>query len=143
MKIRLVMLGKTKRPELRALFADYVGRIERACEITVSDLREPTEAALARLKIDTAAHIVLLDAGGREHTSQEFARWLGALRDRGARELVFLCGNDIGFPAAFRKHAKEAISLSKLTMPHELARVVLAEQIYRALAILSGHPYAK
>ena len=143
MKIRLIMLGKTNRPELRALFEDYVGRIQRACEITVSDLREPTEAALARLKIDSSAHTVLLDAGGREHTSREFARWLGALRDRGARELVFLCGNDVGFPPAFRKWAKEEISLSTLTMPHDLARVVLAEQIYRALAILSGHPYAK
>ena len=143
MKIRLVMLGKTKRPELRVLFEDYVGRIQRGCEIVVSDLREPTEEALARVKMDSAAHIVLLDADGRQHTSQAFARWLGALRDRGARELVFLCGNDVGFPMAFRKRAKETLSLSKLTLPHELARVVLAEQIYRALAILAGHPYAK
>jgi 23S rRNA (pseudouridine1915-N3)-methyltransferase len=143
MKIRLVMLGKTKRPELRALFEDYLERIQRRCEIVVSDLREPTEAALARINMDSSAHIVLLDAEGRQHTSHEFARWLGGLRDRGARELVFLCGNDLGFPLVFRKRAKEALSLSKLTVTHELARVVLVEQIYRALAILAGHPYAK
>jgi 23S rRNA (pseudouridine1915-N3)-methyltransferase len=143
MKIRLVMLGKTKRAELRALLDDYLGRIGRSCEIAVNELRESTDAAFARVKLDPAAHLVLLDAAGRNFSSQEFAHWLAALRDRGMREIVFLCGDDAGFPAAFRKHAHESLSLSKLTMPHELARVVLAEQIYRAFAILSGHPYAK
>ncbi len=143
MKIRLVMLGKTKRGELRALLNDYVARIAHSCPIFTSELRDSTEAALARLKLDPAAHLVLLDAAGRNFSSQEFARWLAALRDHGTRELVFLCGDDTGFPAAFRKRARESLSLSRLTMPHELARVVLAEQIYRAFAILSGHPYAK
>jgi 23S rRNA (pseudouridine1915-N3)-methyltransferase len=142
-KIRLVMLGKTKRAEIRALLDDYTRRVGRSCEIAVNDLREPADAALARVKLDPAAHFVLLDAAGKHFSSQEFARWLGALRGRGTRELVFLCGDDAGFPASFRKRAHESISLSRLTMPHELARVVLAEQIYRAFAILSGHPYAK
>ena len=143
MKIRLVMLGKTKRVELRAMLDDYLLRIGRSCEIAVSELRESTDAAFGRLKIDPAAHLVLLDAAGKNFSSQEFARWLSALRDRGSRELVFLCGDDVGFPVSFRKRAVESLSLSRLTMPHELARVVLAEQIYRAFAILSGHPYAK
>ncbi len=137
------MLGKTKRAECRALFDDYRKRIERSCEVTVSELREATEAALARVKLDPAAHFVLVDAAGRQYTSREFAHWLGRLRDRGARELVFLCGDDAGFPDSFRKRAQEAVSLSPLTMPHDLARVVLAEQLYRAFAILSRHPYAK
>ena len=122
---------------------DYLVRIGRSCEIAVSELREPTDAALGRLKLDPAAHLVLLDAAGRNLSSQEFARWLAALRDRGTRELVLLCGDDVGFPEKFRKRAHESLSLSRLTMPHELARVVLGEQIYRAFAILSGHPYAK
>ena len=143
MKIRLVMLGKMKRAELRAMLDDYLVRIGRSCEIAVSELREPTDAALGRLKLDPAAHLVLLDAAGRNLSSQEFARWLAALRDRGTRELVLLCGDDVGFPEKFRKRAHESLSLSRLTMPHELARVVLGEQIYRAFAILSGHPYAK
>lgn len=143
MKIRLVMLGKTKRPELRALLDDYVARIAHSCPISTSDLRDSTEAALGRVKLDPAAHIVLLDAAGRNCSSQEFARWLAALRDRGTRELVFLCGDDTGLPVAIRKRARESLSLSRLTMPHELARVVLTEQLYRAFAILSGHPYAK
>ena len=65
------------------------------------------------------------------------------LRDRGTRELVFLCGDAEGFPAELRSSAKQKISLSTLTMPHEFARVILAEQIYRAFAILAGHPYPK
>ena len=63
--------------------------------------------------------------------------------DRGTRELVFLCGDAEGFPADLRASAKQNISLSTLTMPHEFARVILAEQIYRAFAILAGHPYPK
>jgi 23S rRNA (pseudouridine1915-N3)-methyltransferase len=143
MKIRLVMHGKTKRPEFRALIDDYLGRIAHSCPISTAIVREPKDSGLARLKLDAAAHFVLLDAAGKNFTSQEFARWLAALRDRGTHELVFLCGDDAGFPASFRKLADESLSLSRLTMPHELARVVLAEQLYRALAILAGHPYAK
>jgi 23S rRNA (pseudouridine1915-N3)-methyltransferase len=105
-------------------------------------LRDASPAALRKLKIGAGATTVLLDAAGKQFTSQQFARWLGDLRDRGTRELVFLCGDAEGFPVALRA-AKHKISLSTLTMPHEFARVVLAEQIYRAFAILAGHPYPK
>ena len=64
-----------------------------------------------------------------------------ALRDRGVREVVFLCGNAEGFPESWRSRAKERFSLGRLTLSHELARVVLAEQLYRALSILAHHPY--
>lgn len=146
MTIHFVMIGRTRRPECRTLFEDYAARIGRAAELRVTELREPAAAspkALARVKTDPAARWVLLDAAGRHYTSPEFARWLGRLRDGGTRELVFLCGGDTGFPAAIRERAQESLSLSPLTMPHELARVVLAEQIYRAFAILAHHPYAK
>ena len=143
MKIRLVMLGKTRRGETRALFDDYAARIRRYAEIEVMELREASPAALRRLKIEPGATMVLLDAGGNQFTSQHFARWLGDLRDRAAREVVFLCGDAEGFPAELRSRATQRISLSTLTMPHEFARVVLAEQIYRAFAILAGHPYPK
>jgi 23S rRNA (pseudouridine1915-N3)-methyltransferase len=143
MKLTLVMLGKTRRPEIRALVEDYAGRIGRYAEIQISELREASPATLRKLKLDSAATVVLLDAAGKQFTSQQFARWLGDLRDRGARELVFLCGDAEGFPDELRAAAKQKISLSTLTMPHEFARVVLAEQIYRAFAILAGHPYPK
>jgi 23S rRNA (pseudouridine1915-N3)-methyltransferase len=143
MKIRLLMLGKTRRPEIRTLLEDYVGRIRRYAEIEISEMRDSSAAAFRKLKIEAAATIILLDAAGKQLTSQQFARWLGDLRDRGAREIVFLCGDAEGFPDGLRKGAQQKISLSTLTMPHEFARVVLAEQIYRAFAILAGHPYPK
>jgi 23S rRNA (pseudouridine1915-N3)-methyltransferase len=143
MKIRFVMLGKTRREEIRALLDDYISRIRHFAEIDVSELRDATPAAIRKLKIESGATVVLLDAGGKQFTSQQFASWLGDLRDRGARDLVFLCGDAEGFPAELRASAKQKISLSTLTMPHEFARVVLAEQIYRAFAILAGHPYPK
>jgi len=143
MKIRLVMLGKTRREETRALLDDYVARIRHYNEIEISELRDASPTALRKLKLDSSATLVLLDAAGKQLTSQQFARWLGDLRDRGTRELVFLCGDAEGFPDELRARARQKISLSTLTMPHEFARVVLAEQIYRAFAILAGHPYPK
>lgn len=143
MKIRLVMLGKTRRGEARSLADDYVSRIKHYAEIDVTEMKEAGATALRRLKFDAAAHWVLLDAGGKQFTSQQFARWLGDHRERGTRELVFLCGDAAGFPDDMRRSAQTKLSLSTLTMPHEFARVVLAEQIYRAFAILAGHPYPK
>jgi len=143
MKILLVMLGKTRRPEIRVLVDDYASRIRHYAEIEIHELREATGSALRRVKIDSAATVILLDAAGKQFTSQEFAKWLANLRDRGTRELVFLCGDAAGFPEEVRVAARQKISLSTLTMPHEFARVVLAEQIYRAFAILAGHPYPK
>jgi 23S rRNA (pseudouridine1915-N3)-methyltransferase len=143
MKLTLLMLGKTRRPEIRALVEDYAGRIGRYAEIEINEVRDGSPEALRKLKLDSAATVVLLDAAGKQFTSQQFARWLGDLRDRGVREVVFLCGDAEGFPDELRAAAKQKISLSTLTMPHEFARVVLAEQIYRAFAILAGHPYPK
>jgi 23S rRNA (pseudouridine1915-N3)-methyltransferase len=142
MKIRLALLGKTRRSECRAMLDDYAARIKRYAEIEITEVREDS-AALRKLEFPPAATIVLLDAAGKQHTSAEFARWLGRERDRGVREMVFLCGGADGFPESVRKQATAKISLTSLTMPHELARVVLAEQIYRGFAILAGHPYSK
>jgi 23S rRNA (pseudouridine1915-N3)-methyltransferase len=143
MKIRLIMLGKTRREEARALVEDYAGRIKHYAEFEILELRDAGPAALRKLKIDSAATVVLLDAAGRQFTSQQFAKWLGDFRNRSVREVVFLCGDAEGFPDELRSSAKQKISLSTLTMPHEFARVLLAEQIYRAFAILAGHPYPK
>ena len=141
MKIRLIILGKTRRAEFRVLLDDYLRRIRHYTEIQTSELRDANSSAWKKLKINPGATIVLLDAAGKQFTSQQFARWLGDLRDRGTRELVFLCGDAEGFPGEIRSDASQKISLSTLTMPHEFARVVLTEQIYRAFAILAGHPY--
>jgi len=143
MKIRLIMLGKTRREEARTLFDDYAKRIARYAEIQVHELREASATALRKLKIEPGATLVLLDAAGRQFTSQQFAKWMGDRRDNGVREIVFLCGDAEGFPDEIRANATQKIALSTFTMPHEFARVLLAEQIYRAFAILAGHPYPK
>jgi 23S rRNA (pseudouridine1915-N3)-methyltransferase len=143
MKIRLLMLGKTRREECRELIEDYAARIRRYAEFEIAEMRDAAPSALRKTKIDPGATVVLLDAAGRQFTSQQFAHWLGDLRDRGAREIAFLCGGAEGFPDELRARATQKMSLSTLTMPHEFARVVLAEQIYRGFAILASHPYPK
>jgi 23S rRNA (pseudouridine1915-N3)-methyltransferase len=143
MKIRLLMLGKTRREECRALVDDYAARIRRYAEFEIHEVRDSSPAALRKLKLEPGAAITLLDTAGKQFTSRQFASWVGDLRDRGTRELLFLCGDAEGFPEDLRCKARHKISLSSFTMPHEFARVVLAEQIYRAFAILAGHPYPK
>jgi 23S rRNA (pseudouridine1915-N3)-methyltransferase len=143
MKIHLVMLGKTRRPEIRMLLDDYVARIRRFADVQLTELREDSAASLRKLALDSAATVVLLDDSGKRQTSAQFAGWLGETRDRGAREIVFLCGGADGFPEALRRRATLKFSLSSLTFSHELARAMLAEQLYRAFAILSGSPYPK
>ncbi|HVB32907.1 MAG TPA: 23S rRNA (pseudouridine(1915)-N(3))-methyltransferase RlmH [Patescibacteria group bacterium] len=141
MKLRLVMLGKTRRGELRALMDDYLKRLGRFTPVECSELKQA--AALERIKKEPAAVWVLLDAEGRQFQSEQLARWLGGLRDSGTREVAFLCGDAEGFPASWRERARERLSLGPLTLSHELARVVLVEQLYRAFALLGGHPYPK
>ncbi len=136
------MLGKMRRAELRAVLEDYLTRVRHYAEIQTTELRADS-AALRKLRLDPAASVVLLEAAGKQLTSAQFARWLAECRDGGARELVFLCGDAQGFPEALRRLASAKLSVSALTLSHELARVVLAEQIYRAFAILAGHPYPK
>jgi 23S rRNA (pseudouridine1915-N3)-methyltransferase len=143
MKIHLIMLGKTRRPEIRALLDDYVTRVRRFADVQLTELREDSAASLRKLALDSAATVVLLDDAGKPQTSAQFAKWLGETRDRGAREIAFLCGGAEGFPEALRRRATQKFSLSTLTFSHELARVMLAEQLYRAFAILAGHPYPK
>jgi 23S rRNA (pseudouridine1915-N3)-methyltransferase len=136
------MLGKTRRPEMRALLDDYVKRIGRSCPVEITEVRD-ADAATKKLDADRAATLVLLDAAGKNLDSNALANWLGELRDRGTRELIFLCGDAEGFPDGLRQRAQQKLSLSPMTFSHELARVMLAEQLYRAFAILSGSPYPK
>jgi len=141
-KIRLFMLGKTRRPEMRILLDDYAKRISRCCPIEITEVRDG-DAVIKKLDADRAATVVLLDAAGKSLDSNAFAKWLGEHRDRGTRELIFLCGDADGFPDDLRQRAHQKLSLSAMIFSHELARVMLIEQLYRAFAILSGSPYPK
>lgn len=142
MKLRLLMLGKTRRPEVNAILQDYVKRISRSCPIEINEVRDGA-AASKRLDADRAATALLLDAGGKQFDSETLAKWLGDQRDRGTREIIFVCGDADGFPQELRSRVTQKISLSPMTYSHELARVMLAEQLYRAFAILSGSPYPR
>ena len=105
MRIELLMLGKTRRAEIRALLDDYAGRLRRFAEIELHELREDSPAALRKLEIPAGATVVLLDAAGKNLDSDKFAAWLGGCRDGGMRELVFLCGAAEG---ASRKRWRKA-----------------------------------
>jgi 23S rRNA (pseudouridine1915-N3)-methyltransferase len=143
-KLQLVMLGKTSRPEIRAIIDDYTKRISRSAPIEIIELRE-TEAALKKFAFAQPSTIVLLDDSGKNLNSTQFAKWLGDLRDRSTRQLTIVCGGADGFPAELLaqlpNHGK--LSLSPMTYSHELARAMLLEQLYRAFAILSGSAYPK
>jgi len=142
MRLRLILLGKTRRPELRAVFDDYIKRVGRSCPVEVNEVRDG-DAAIKKLDAERATIAFLLDASGKLQDSESLARWLGEQRDRGTREVVFLCGDADGFSEPLRKRVTQKLSLSPMTYSHELARVMLAEQLYRALAVLSGSPYPK
>ena len=96
---------------------------------------------LSRQQGRTAVIPVLLDSRGRQMTSEVFAAWLGARRDEGAQHIVFAIGPADGWTEAAREKAKLELSLGPMTLAHALARLVMAEQLYRAFTILSGHPY--
>lgn len=89
----------------------------------------------------TPAIAVLLDSRGRQMTSEAFAAWIGARRDEGTQHVVFAVGPASGWSDAARKRAQLLLSFGQMTIAHALARLVMAEQIYRACTILTGHPY--
>ncbi|HEX4484865.1 MAG TPA: 23S rRNA (pseudouridine(1915)-N(3))-methyltransferase RlmH [Terriglobales bacterium] len=136
MKIKIAWIGKTKEPAIDSLSAEYLKRLSRDAEgLTVKD-----EAALLRLA-HNKHRLVLLDSRGKQFTSEEFAEFIREHLEKNALPLVFAIGAANGFTDETRKAASTVISLGKITMPHELARVVLIEQVYRAFTILNRHPY--
>src|SRR5260370_11074959 len=122
------MLGKTRCPELRAVLDDYVKRISRSCPVEITEVRDGS-AALKKLDAARAANVVLLDAAGRSIDSNALAKLLGELRDRGAREIVFVCGDAAGFPESMRRRVRRKLSLTPLTRSHALVLVALAVQL--------------
>ncbi|MGH9805467.1 MAG: 23S rRNA (pseudouridine(1915)-N(3))-methyltransferase RlmH [Candidatus Acidiferrales bacterium] len=146
MRLRIVCLGKTRSREIRALIEDYRLRLAHFTSIELVEWKSTDGGAWviadARGKEKNAA-VVLLDPAGKELNSDEFARWLAKQMNAGRRTLVFLLGGAEGFEEETRRQADVLLSLSKMTLPHELARVVLLEQLYRAFALLREHPYPR
>ncbi len=137
MKIRVAWIGKTKEPAIQSLSNEYLKRLARYYETEGIAFKDEA-ALLKRRERDT---LVLLDSRGKQFSSEEFAEFLRNHQDRNPLPLLFAVGPANGFSAETRQEANLLLSLGKMTLAHELARVVLLEQLYRALTILKGHPY--
>ena len=146
MKLRVVWISpksRSKEPAYDALTREYATRISKYHAIEALDV--PNESALFKLVERSSGRtipvLVLLDARGKEMTSEHFAEFIEAQQSAAVQELIFAIGPADGFSDTSRHSANKTISLGKMTLPHDLARVVLLEQIYRAFTILRKHPY--
>ena len=147
MKITLAAISprgsRSKSEASDRLIDDYIARTTRhiPCSSEVFDTETAFLDWLERQHGRTPAYAILLDSRGLQYTSEEFAAQLGRLRDDGTQRLILAVGPADGWSATARQRANLLFSLGRITLPHQLARVVLAEQVYRALTILAGHPY--
>jgi 23S rRNA (pseudouridine1915-N3)-methyltransferase len=155
MRLKFVWPGRTKSPEMRALVDLYAGRIGTLAQVEVVETREARgidersaakvldiEARGLEKHLEGVYSICLFD-DGKEMTSGEFARFLRDRAGDAARPPVFVVGGFLGLAGRIAEKADLRLSLSRLTFSHELSRVVLLEQVYRALTILGGRHYAK
>ena len=143
LKLKIAWVGRTKESAIQSLTAEYLKRISRYADVEGLELRD--EAAILQLAAGKShakqSHkLILLDPGGKPLSSQELAAFVEDLTSR-ATPVVFAIGGADGFSAEALKAADTRISFGKMTFPHELARVILVEQLYRAFTILQGHPY--
>jgi len=148
-KLSIAAIGSRPRPPFEAAARLYLDRI---AELLPGSAKNSVEAPLFRTelalldsldreRIRTAPLFVLLDERGRTMSSEGFAQWFGRERDQGRQLIVFAIGPADGWSEEARRRAGLVLSLGPMTLAHELARVVLCEQIYRALTLLAGHPY--
>lgn len=157
MRLLIAAIGKLKQGPERDLFAHYLGRAEAAgrklhlAPLTAIEVAE-SKAATASARKDAEAQALLakippthlpvcLDPDGEALSSEAFARLLAKFRDEGAEGVAFIIGGADGLGGDALAKAAKRVSLGPMTLPHGLARIVLAEQIYRAATILAGHPY--
>jgi 23S rRNA (pseudouridine1915-N3)-methyltransferase len=147
MKITLAAVAprrtRSKTEASDRLIADYVARATRyvPCDSELFDSDTAVLNWLDRQPGRAPAYAIFMDSRGQQYTSDEFAAQLGRIRDEGVQRLVLAVGPADGWSAAARQRANLLFSFGRMTLPHQLARVILAEQVYRALTILAGHPY--
>lgn len=156
MRIRLVFVGKSDDAEYARGIERYVTRTGRFLPTDLVVVKEEKpgrkpdvvrilkeEARRIEAALDPRDLVVLLDAAGRERTSPEFTRDLRGWLDASLRAVVFVVGGAFGLDTSLRTRARAILPLSRMTLPHQLARLVLAEQVFRAVATLSGVAYSK
>ena len=153
MKLRVIWIGKTKDPGLSKLTTDFVQRLQRFVPVEITEVKDPKtgddrrqlaaeeEKLLATL--DSNDRVIVLDAGGQQWTSQQLATFVGKHLGRDPRRLTFVIGGYGGLTKAVKDRADKVWSLSPLTFTHEMTRVLVVEQLYRAMCILKNHPYSK
>ena len=137
----MAVRGRSERFD--GLATEYIARLQAYAEAE-SEVFKTSQALfdwVARLKRRTAPMLVLLDGRGKPLSSEALAEWLRQQRDEGQQRVVFAVGPADGWANAERERAGLLLSLGPMTLPHELVRVVVSEQLYRAFTILAGHPY--
>ncbi len=150
MKFRFVWVGKTRDRNWRALQEEYLKRLSRFVACEIAETRNPAHGSNAEIEgtrllelLDPQTFVVLLDVKGDVSTSQQLAQRIEKWQNRGTKEISFVIGGAEGVSRAVAERANDRLSLSFLTFTHEMARVVLLEQLYRAYTILKGFPYQK
>jgi 23S rRNA (pseudouridine1915-N3)-methyltransferase len=151
MRFRFVWIGKTKDKNWRALQEEYFGRLSHFVKCEITEIKDSTgahdsvEAESKRIleNVNQSNFVCLLDVAGRETTSHELANTIEKWQNRGLKEIAFVIGGASGVSREVVEKADYSLSLSRLTLTHEMARVVLIEQLYRAFTIIKGFPYQK
>ncbi len=156
MRIKIIWVGKTKNPQVSALMEGYLTRVRHMVPCEIAEARDPARGrnlkgdvlrkaeAAQLLKLAVGSHrIVVLDERGRQFSSPEFASWLASEQNQGTREITFVIGGPEGVSPTISECAHLNISLGRMTWTHEICRVLLLEQLYRAFGILKNIPYHK
>ena len=145
-QIHLIVVGKLKDSHLEAIEADYLKRINNP-ELLIHEVKASAEnkeaegeALIKKIKELGGGHVVAMTEWGKRYTSVSFAEWSRNILDR-SNKLIFIIAGAEGFSSEVLSLCQERLSLSELTFPHKLARILLVEQLYRAQTIRSGHPY--
>jgi 23S rRNA (pseudouridine1915-N3)-methyltransferase len=153
MKVRVVWIGKTRNRELASLIDDFVERLQRFVPVEITEVRDPktgndfrqlmAEEERLLATIDSNDRVVVLDPEGQSWNSMQLAQFVGKHLGNDPRRLTFVIGGYGGMSAKMKAQADRRWSLSALTFTHEMTRLVVIEQLYRALCILNNHPYSK
>lgn len=144
MRLRIFWIGKSKDPAVASWTAEYVKRIGRFAQIAAEEIpARGGDAEILRRCIQHRGRLVLMDPGGRRLDSAQFAAFLETSFAQDGRELAMAIGGPDGFSPAAQAAAVARLALSPMTYSHELARAMLLEQVYRALALLHHHPYPR
>jgi len=153
MKLRVVWIGKTRSRELSALIDDFFERLRRFVSADITEIRDPrtgndrrqlaAEEERLLASLDSDDRVVVLDVDGQSWTSQQLAQFVGKHLGNDPRRLTFVIGGYGGMTEKMKERAERKWSLSPLTLTHEMTRLLVMEQLYRAMCILKNHPYSK